>query len=413
MTRSPTGKFRVAVVGGGPSGLFAAEQLAGAGCAVYLFDRMPSLGRKLLMAGRGGLNLTHSEAMDGFLGRYAPVSPHLTDAVRAFPPEALRAWAQGLGQETFAGTSGRVFPMAMKASPLLRAWLGRLETLGVRFHPRHTLTALGGNGALAFETPDGAVHHEADAIVLALGGASWPRLGADGGWADWLAKETPVAPLRAANAGVLIQWSDIMREKHAGSPLKRISVRIGDRSERGEAVITESGLEGGVIYALSRPIREALDRDGHADIFIDLRPDFRVEWIAERLAETNRKENFASRLRKAAGIQPNAVALVYEVTMRHGKGPPKDDFAATARLVTALRLRITGIAGLDRAISTAGGVCFEALDDRLMVKSRPGLFIAGEMLDWEAPTGGYLLQACFATGKRAADGAIQFLNKAV
>lgn len=400
---------KIAIIGGGPSGLIAAEHLAKAGHEVAVFERMPTLGRKFLMAGRGGLNLTHSEPLEALLARYAPVSPAVSDAIRAFPPDTLRDWAEGLGQETFAGTSGRVFPKAMKASPLLRAWLGRLGELGVRFHLRHEFIGWNNDRALRFSTPDGEVAHTFDAVVLALGGASWPRLGSDGAWANWL--DTPVSPLRAANCGVHIAWSEILRSRHAGVPLKRIVVRIGERVERGEAVITEAGLEGGVIYALSRPIREALDRDGHADLVVDLRPDFRAEWIAERLARTNRKESFASRLRKAAGIQPNAVALVHEIAMKSAKGLPKDDYTAIARLVTALPLSITGMAGLERAISTAGGVDFAGLTPDFMLKSRPGVFVAGEMLDWEAPTGGYLLQACFATGIAAAEGVERYLAR--
>ncbi|KAF0226624.1 MAG: hypothetical protein FD175_2991 [Beijerinckiaceae bacterium] len=409
----PSKPARIAIIGGGPAGLFAAEQLAGAGHAVEVFDRMPSLGRKFLMAGRGGLNLTHAEPLEFFLKRYQPVAPVVEKAIRAFPPEALRAWADGLGQETFAGTSGRVFPKAMKASPLLRAWLGRLNELGVMVHLRHTFEGWSADGGLLFSTPAGEAVHTADAVVLALGGASWPRLGSDGGWAGWLGTETPVTPLRATNAGVLIAWSDILRERHAGTPLKRIAIRIGERTERGEAIITQTGLEGGVIYALSRDIRAALDRDGYADITLNLRPDTHPDEIVQRLGKTNRKESFSSRLRKAAGIQPNAVALVHEVTMRNGKGPPKDDYAAMARLVTGIRLRVTGIAGLDRAISTAGGVAFEGLSEDFMLKSRPGVFVAGEMLDWEAPTGGYLLQACFSTGMAAAEGVKRYLARVI
>ena len=414
MTSNPntSTNARIAIIGGGPSGLIAAEHLAQAGHSVDVFERMPTLGRKFLMAGRGGLNLTHSEPLEALLARYQPSSPVLGDAIRAFPPDALREWAEGLGQETFAGTSGRVFPKAMKASPLLRAWLGRLAELRVQFHLRHEFLGWNNDGALRFATPEGDITHRFDAVLLALGGASWPRLGSDGAWAKWLGEETPVAPLRAANAGVHLEWSEILRSRHAGTPLKRIAVRIGEHSERGEAIITEKGLEGGVIYALSRPIREAIDRDGHADIVVDLRPDFRADWIAERLAKTNRKESFASRLRKAAGIQPNAVALVHEVAMKNPGGLPKDDYTAIARLVTALPLRITGLAGLERAISTAGGVDFTGLTPDFMLKSRPGVFVAGEMLDWEAPTGGYLLQACFATGIVAAEGVERYLAKA-
>lgn len=406
-----TTKKHIAIIGGGPSGLIAAEKLAESGHAVEVFERMPTLGRKFLMAGRGGLNLTHSEPLESFLTRYEPATPALLAAIRAFPPDALRAWADGLGQETFAGTSGRVFPKAMKASPLLRAWLGRLEKLGVKFHLRHTFEGWNDAGEVCFSTPEGAVTRTFDAVVLALGGASWPRLGSDGGWVAPLTKlGVPIQPLRAANAGVLIHWSDILVSRHAGSALKRIAIRFGDHKARGEAVITKSGLEGGAVYALSHVIREAVARDGHADITLDLRPDIHPDQIVERLAKTNRKESFSSRLRKAAGIQPNAVALVNEVATASGKGLPKDNYTAIAKFVTALPLRVTGMAGLERAISTAGGVDFTGLTPDFMLSARPGVFVAGEMLDWEAPTGGYLLQASFATGIAAVEGVKRFLG---
>jgi uncharacterized flavoprotein (TIGR03862 family) len=402
---------RIAVIGGGPSGLIAAEKLAEAGHAVEVFERMPTLGRKFLMAGRGGLNLTHVEPLDIFLTRYAPATPALKAAIRAFPPEALRAWADGLGQETFAGTSGRVFPKAMKASPLLRAWLGRLEALGVKFHLRHTFEGWNEGGELRFATPDGPITRAFDAVILALGGASWPRLGSDGAWVKPLAAlGVPITPLRAANAGVLIGWSDLLVSRHAGCALKRIALRFGDHRARGEVVITKTGLEGGAVYALSRALREAVDRDGHADLTLDLRPDIHPDQIVERLAKTNRKESFSSRLRKAAGLQPNAVALVNEVAAAGGKGLPKENYTAIAKLVTALPLRVTGMAGLDRAISTAGGVDFAGLTPDFMLNAHPGVFVAGEMLDWEAPTGGYLLQASFASGVAAAEGVKRFLG---
>jgi uncharacterized flavoprotein (TIGR03862 family) len=402
---------RVAIVGGGPSGLFAAEILGQAGIGVDLFERMPSLGRKFLMAGRGGLNLTHAEPLERFLTRYEPVAPLLTDAVRAFPPDDMRQWADGLGQATFIGSSGRIFPEALKASPLLRAWLARLDGLGVRFHLRHELRGWN-RGALVFASPLGEIRHGADATLLALGGASWPRLGSDGRWTQLLADEgLAIAPLRPANAGATLGWTPHFSERHAGSPLKRIVIHLGRSEAHGEAMITASGLEGGAIYALGRPIRQAIDAKGFASITIDLKPDFRPEFIARRLSETRTKDSFASRLRKAAGLQPNAVALINEAMILAKRALPKDDPMAIAELVKALPLRITGMAGIERAISTAGGVAFEGLNPDFMVKSRPGLFVAGEMLDWEAPTGGYLLQACFASGKAAAEGMIRFLSE--
>lgn len=397
----------VAVIGAGPAGLFAAETIAAAGHKVALYDRMPSPARKFLMAGRGGLNLTHSEPLDAFLKRYKPVSRRLIDAVEAFPPDALRAWARGLGQETFIGSSGRVFPKAMKASPLLRAWLHRLDKLGVTLHARHDWLGWNARGALRFATPDGEKEIEPRATILALGGASWPRLGGDGGWIKHFPDR--IRPLAPANCGVVIGWSEVMR-KHAGTPLKRIVARIGDNEAEGEAIITEKGLEGGVIYALSRPIRAALAREGVARLTLDLRPDFRPEWIAERLAGTRPKDSLSSRLRRAAGLQPNAVTLIFEAALASG-GMPKSDPAALARLVRALPLTITGLAGLDRAISTAGGLRFDALNADFELIDRPGTFVAGEMLDWEAPTGGYLLQASFATGRAAALGVLRRLEQ--
>jgi hypothetical protein len=395
---------RVAVIGGGPAGLIAAETLAGAGIAVDLFERMPNPGRKLLMAGRGGLNLTHSEPLEPFLGRYGAAPPALAAAIRAFPPAALRDWAEGLGQETFIGSSGRVFPRAMKASPLLRAWLARLADLGIRFHLRHDWLGWAEDGALRFATPAGEARAMPDATILALGGASWPRLGADGGWTRHFG--TDVAPLEPANCGMRIGWSAVMR-RHAGTPLKRILARVDGESAFGEAIITEAGLEGGVIYALSRPIRAALARAGSARLVLDLRPDFRAEWIAARLEAARPKDSLASKLRRAAGLQPNAVTLVFESALAAG-GIPKDP-AVLAGLVRALPLTITATAGLDRVISTAGGLRFAALGADFELASRPGVFAAGEMLDWDAPTGGYLLQASFATGRAAAEGAIRHL----
>lgn len=400
----------VAIIGGGPAGLIAAERLAEAGIAVDLYDRMPSLGRRFLMAGRGGLNLTHSEPLELFLQRYAPASPLLMEAIRAFPPEALRQWCHGLGHETFIGSSGRVFPREMKASPLLRSWLGRLNGLGVRFHARHTFCGWNEAGRLNFTTSEGDLQREADATLLAVGGASWPRLGADGAFVDWLGRDgVAMTPLKPANSGVTVAWSELMRARHAGSALKRIAVTLGGHTARGEAIITQTGLEGGVIYALSRPLREMVAREGFADLVLDLRPDLDAAAIAERLSDGRPKDSLSSKIRKAAGLAPNAISLIHEAALVSKTQLPKDDVGAMARLIKAVPLRITGIAGLNRAISTAGGVDFAELTQDFMLARRPGTFVAGEMLDWEAPTGGYLMQASFASGLAAAAGMKRYL----
>lgn len=383
----------VVVVGGGPAGLMAAEMLAGAGRVVTVFERMPSLGRKLLLAGRGGLNLTHSEPLPRFLARYggAPMG----GAVEAFPPEALRAWCEGLGQETFVGTSGRVFPKAFKATPLLRAWLRRLREMGVAVRMGHRWVGWDGE-ALRFDTAGGEVLVEAGATVLALGGASWPRLGSDGAWAPVMqAAGVAVAALQAANCGFLREWSPVFRERFAGEPLKRVSASFGGMTVRGEAVVTADGIEGGVVYALSRALREAIGREGSATLMLDLRPDLEPAALAARLG--GRGVSMANAVRRA-GLAPVAAGLVREVG---GEG-------TLAERVKALPLVLTGMQGIGRAISTAGGVRFAGLAG-LMLRERPGVFVAGEMLDWEAPTGGYLLQGCFATGRAAGEQALEWL----
>ena len=390
----------IAIIGGGPAGLFAAERLAQAGLEVDVFDRMPTLGRKLLMAGRGGLNLTHSEDFETFRTRYGAGRLHLEAALRAFPPDALREWAAGLGEETFAGSSGRVFPKSFKASPLLRAWLTRLGELGVTMHTRHDWTGWNADGALRFETPSGPVSVKPErATLLALGGASWPRLGADGGWTGILAmRGVEIAPLQPANSGVLIAWSDVFRDRFAGQPLKRVKVSAGDAESFGEAMVTRRGLEGGAVYALSASLRPA------SELTIDLKPELTVHDITERLARTHRKgETQTNMLRKALALSPVQTGLLREAA---GKDLPRDT-VALARLVKSASLKVDGLAGLERAISTAGGIVFSALTDDFEIKALPGVFAAGEMLDWEAPTGGYLLQACFATGAAAADGILR------
>ncbi len=378
------------VIGAGPAGLMAAERMALGGLAVTVFDRMPTPARKLLMAGASGLNITHDEKLDGFLDRYGPARAALAPAITAFPPAALRDWCAGLGQPVFTGSSGRVFPVAMKASPLLRAWLARLAGLGVQFRMRHRWLGWDASGAPVF---DPAAEVAAGPLVLALGGASWPRLGSDGAWAAAFPPGT-VATLRPANCGFTTAWSEHFRTRFEGAPLKRIVLHCAGRSMPGEAVITAAGIEGGPFYALGAPLRDAIAAAGQATATLDLRPDLSLAALATRLAQPRRGQSLSTFLRKAAGLSPVAIGLVRECA-----GTPEDLAAA----IKALPLRLTGTAGLARAISTAGGVRFAALDGWML---RPGVFLAGEMLDWEAPTGGYLLQAAFSTGHAAGEAAL-------
>jgi uncharacterized flavoprotein (TIGR03862 family) len=391
---------RVAIIGGGPAGLMAAEMVAQGGVAVTLFEKMPSVGRKLLMAGRGGLNITHSEPADRFPARYGGAAHWMGARLAGFPPRALIDWCEALGQPTFVGSSGRVFPRAMKASPLLRAWLRRLEGMGVRFVTRAHWTGWDDSGALSFA--DGATH-SADAVVLALGGASWPRLGGDGGWTALL-PDIAIAPLRPANCGFTTAWSEMFRARHAGTPLKRIALSFADLAVRGEAMITSEGIEGGAIYALAAPLREAIARDGAALLQIDLRPDLSSGVLAERVEGPRGSLSLSNFLRKRAGLSPVAIGLVQEA-LHAGETKP------LAALIKSLPLRLTAPFPLARAISTAGGIALSELDERLMLRRRPGLFAAGEMLDWEAPTGGYLLQGCMATGAAAGKGVLDWLRE--
>ncbi|WP_336814028.1 NAD(P)/FAD-dependent oxidoreductase [Bosea sp. MMO-172] len=392
----------IAIIGAGPAGLIAAERLAGAGHRVTIYERMASPARKFLLAGRGGLNLTHSEPFDAFLGRYREAGDWLESALRAFPPQALRDWADGLGAETFVGSSGRVFPRAMKASPLLRAWLGRLDGLGVRLASGRLWTGWDVDGALTFRLASGETETaRPDATLLALGGASWPRLGSDGSWVSMLAaRGVAIAPLRPANGGFTLAWSPQMKERFAGQPLKRIVIRCGDETTAGEAMIDAAGIEGGAIYALSAPIREAIARNGRAAISIDLRPDLTAPELAVRLARRRKGETLSNHLRKAAGLAPVAIALLRDAA---GAALP-DEPEALAGLIKAAELRLDAPMPIARAISTAGGIVSDEVDAGFMLKRLPGIFAAGEMLDWEAPTGGYLLQASFATGVAAAAG---------
>ncbi|WP_269716637.1 TIGR03862 family flavoprotein [Caulobacter sp. NIBR2454] len=397
----------VAVIGGGPAGLMAAEVLSASGVTVTLYDRMPSLGRKLLMAGRGGLNLTHSEPFDRFVGRYAEASERLRPILEAFPPSALVAWAEDLGQPTFVGSSGRVFPKAMKASPLLRAWLARLETQGVVLKTRHTWKGWNEAGGLMFAGPDGEHAAHPDVTILALGGGSWSRLGSDGAWASILqGTGVEVAPFRPSNGGFTVAWSHLFRERFAGEPLKAISLSFGGRQVRGEMMVAAYGVEGGAIYALSAELRDAVERGGDAVLQIDLKPDLSVGQIAQKLAKARKGESVTNHLRKALHLPPVAVGLLREAAGVNLSAEPE----ALAVLVKAAPITLTGCAPMDRAISTAGGVALGGVDGNLMLTARPGVFLAGEMLDWEAPTGGYLLQAAFATGRAAALGALAHLK---
>jgi uncharacterized flavoprotein (TIGR03862 family) len=402
---------RAAVVGAGPAGLMAAERLAAAGVRVTVYDRMPSVGRKFLLAGRGGLNLTHSEPLERFLDRYRPPHEVLRAAIAAFPPQRLRDWCEALGQPTFVGTSGRVFPKAMKASPLLRAWLGRLGDAGVAFATRHRFIGWQ-DGALAFARPDSTtVIDRPDVTILALGGASWPRLGSDGSWIAALAEAgIVVSPLQPANCGFRLQWSEPFRSRRAGSPLKRIAVTFAGQTVRGEAVITADGMEGGAIYALSGPLCEAITREGSTVLIVDLRPDLTQADLASRLAKERAKESLSTSLRKNARLSPAAIDLLREAAIGEGRQLAALPPGELAAFIKAVPLRLTGVADITRAISTAGGISFDEINEKFMLRKRPGVFVAGEMLDWEAPTGGYLLQASFATGVAAAEGALACLK---
>ncbi|MET3667043.1 TIGR03862 family flavoprotein [Caulobacter sp. 1776] len=391
----------VAVIGGGPAGLMAAETIAAAGKSVAVFEKMPTFGRKFLMAGRGGLNLTHSEDFARFVQRYGARSEILAPMLAAFAPKDLVAWAEGLGQATFVGASGRVFPKAMKASPLLRAWLARLEGLGVQLRARAEWTGWSADGGLLI---NGEVVR-ARAVVLALGGASWARLGSDAAWVPLLRRSVDVAPFRAANCGFDVAWSAVFRERFAGEPLKNVALRHGDKVARGDAMVAGYGLEGGAIYALSAALRDAIEAEGRAVLTIDLRPDVPVETLERRLQAPRNGQSLANFLRKAVKLSPVEVNLLREA---HGLDLPPAP-AALAAAIKAAPIVLTGVQPLDRAISAAGGAAFEGLDG-LALRGRPEVILAGEMLDWEAPTGGYLLQACFATGVAAGKAAVAVLK---
>lgn len=399
----------VAVVGAGPAGLMAAEALAGQGWPVRVFDAMPSAGRKFLLAGKGGLNLTHSEGFDAFVDRYGDRAGVLRPLLEAFDAAALRAWAQGLGVETFVGSSGRVFPAEMKAAPLLRAWLHRLRGQGVTFAMRHRWLGWDANGALRLAGPHGELALRPAATVLALGGASWPRLGSDGAWVESLrASGADVAPLRPANCGFDIGWSAHFSERHAGAPLKSVELVHEGWRRVGECVVTAGGVEGNLVYAASARLRDAIARDGAATIHLDLLPARPLAEVAAEVAWPRGARSLATHLKSRLGITGVKAGLVWE-------GVPRDELADPQRLaarIKALPLTLRSPRPLAESISTAGGVRFESLDGQLMLRSRPGTFCAGEMLDWEAPTGGYLLTACFASGHVAAGGVLRWLSRA-
>ena len=405
-------KSKAIIIGGGPAGLMAAEQLIQGGVQVDVYDVMPSLGRKFLMAGKGGLNITHSEDSRVFLQRYAPQSTPLQTLLQAFDPAALRAWIHDLGIETFIGSSGRVFPRDMKAAPLLRAWLHRLRVSGVRFHVRHRWLGWNKQGALRFSTPQGEQLAQANAVVLALGGGSWSRLGSDAAWVPLLAQRgVAIAALRPANCGFDVGWSTHFSSRFAGHPVKPVVLSYTDNAgvaqhKRGEFILTASGVEGSLIYAASASLRDRIDALGSAFIHLDLLPEKTLQTVIEEIARPRGSRSQASHLQSRLGLKGAKAGLLRELV-------PAQDYTQPTRLgaaIKALPLRLVAPRPLEEAISSAGGVCFAALDAHLMLRTLPGVFCAGEMLDWEAPTGGYLLSACFASGRAAGVGALRWLQ---
>ena len=417
----------VAIIGGGPAGLMAAEVLSGnfgngsnsnCGIQVDLYDAMPSLGRKFLMAGKGGMNITHAEAASIFYARYGKRNNKIAPLLNAFGPNAVRDWIHGLGIDTFVGSSGRVFPTDMKAAPLLRAWLHRLRESGVRFHVRHRWcgieSATQGKTVLRFTSPEGECRVEADAVLLALGGGSWAKLGSDGRWVSLLEQQgIPVAPLRPANCGFEVGWSAHLRERFAGQPIKSVIATFAAPDgttyrKQGEFVITENGVEGGLIYSLSAPLRDSIEQTGSATLMLDLLPGYEPEKVLEAVHHPRGSRSLSSHLQSRLGLKGVKSALLHECATREDMADPE----ILARILKALPLTLIAPRPLDEAISSAGGVLFEALDEHLMLRTQPGVFCAGEMLDWEAPTGGYLLTGCLSSGYTAGQGVLAFLNQA-
>lgn len=400
----------VVIIGGGPAGLMAAEAAVAAGVTVDVYDSMPSVGRKFLLAGKGGLNLTHSEPSEYFLARYASRRAFIEPAIRSFPPAALQAWAHELGVETFVGTSGRIFPVDLKAAPLLRAWLRRLRQSGVQFHVRHRWCGWNEQGRLRFITAEGMSLVQADAVVLAMGGGSWPQLGSDGEWVKLLSeRHVPIIPLQPANCGFDVRWSKHFREKFSGHPVKTVALVVKHRDgttvrRMGECVITVNGVEGGMVYMVSASVRDVIAADGTATVWLDLTPDRTVKQLEHDLSRPRGKRTVATHLKRCAGITGVKAGLLREVVSNEVFTDP----ARLAAAIKSLPLTLVAPRPIEEAISTAGGLSFEALDHNLMVCSLPGVFCAGEMLDWEAPTGGYLLTACLATGRLAGGKAAQW-----
>ncbi|MCZ2496661.1 TIGR03862 family flavoprotein [Xylophilus sp. Kf1] len=415
-TSQTAAPWPVIVIGAGPAGLMAAETLAAAGVKVEVYDRMPSVGRKFLLAGKGGLNLTHSEPADIFASRYAERRARVEPFLQRFDAQAMREWARDLGIETFVGSSGRVFPADLKAAPLLRAWLQRLRAAGVGFHMRHHWRGFdeehsaGGITACFTDAQGHDQRVEARAVVLAMGGASWARLGSDGAWTSALERESvAVAPLKPSNCGFdVAAWTPFFAEKFAGHPLKSVAITFGDFSRRGEFVATATGVEGSLVYAASALLRDAIARDGSATFLLDLLPDFSAEKVLAAVRHPRGSRSLSSHLKSRLGLDGIKSALLHEMLTRSALA----DAAALATAIKALPIVLVATRPIDEAISTAGGVAFEGLDPALMLKPLPGVFCAGEMLDWEAPTGGYLLNACMASGKAAGEGARDWVARA-
>lgn len=400
--------YNIAIIGGGPAGLIAAEHLSNLGYTPTIYDRKPSVGRKFLMAGRGGLNLTHSEDIETFITRYDHRAKQLAPLIKEFTPEDLRNWCEGLGQKTFIGTSGRVFPEAFKASPLMRAWITRLEAQGVTFKLNHDWQGWNKDGELLFGTQGEQITVTPDVTLLALGGGSWPRLGSDGSWVAHLEKRgVKVRPLQAANCGFTVNWTDIFRKNFAGQPLKAVTSACQDMQSTAEIMITDNGIEGGAIYALSNRIRESINNSGTATLSLDLKPDLTIIEIETRLNKPRRNNSLSNHVRKHLNLS----ALAFNLLMESAGVEAIRDMSSTqlAKLIKECTLTLNSTFPIDRAISSAGGIDFAELDENYMLSALNGVFVAGEMLDWEAPTGGYLLQACFATGKQAAKGMVNYL----
>jgi flavoprotein, HI0933 family/uncharacterized flavoprotein, PP_4765 family len=396
----------IAIIGGGPAGLMAAEVLSNGDHRVTVYEAMPTCGRKFLLAGKSGLNITHSEEFERFLTRYGAASGTLSDAIKAFTSSDIRSWAAELGTETFVGSSGRVFPTAMKASPLLRAWLKRLEAQGVEIKTRHRWTGFDCN-RIRFATPAGEIIVQPDATLLALGGASWPRLGSDAAWVPWLKdKGVAINPFRPTNCGFDVDWSESFRERFAGHPVKSVLTTSDAGSHQGEFVISRHGIEGSLVYAHSAALRDQLEAEGRAVLVLDLAPGRTEERLTRDLARQDAKASFSNRLRKGVGLEGVKAALLRELVPAANRLTPEE----LARTIKALPLAVLRPRPIEEAISSAGGVALDALDDGFMIRTLPGLFVAGEMLDWEAPTGGYLLTACFATGRAAAQGVQAFVG---